>query len=240
MRNTLRQIPSDQLATCAFFRIWCVVELVAALMADIPVLMLVGAEKRIGHDGHGAGGEGAAGFLVQGAGSQEANGTYLREGQYGGAPLYKKGQWWLLRYSLGSGARFWYIADKDRLNVDAGDLYRVRCDADQPPLGGWDKACDGFFPPPTLSRLVEEVEPEGESEAGMRLKKEEEEVAEGLPLGPFEPNAAMLKTLLECVDVGKAIASVRHSTTKTPHRPSLSRPPPSAPVLRPVPRRRCL
>jgi hypothetical protein len=228
MRNSLRELPSDQLTTCAFFRIWCVVELVAALLADIPVLMLVGAEQRAKTVDTNTGGEAAPGFLVQGAGSQEANGTYFRDGEYSGAPLYKKDPWWLLRYTLPSGNRFWYIADKNRLDVDAGDLYRVRSDGDQPPLAGWGTACAGCFPPPTLARLEEEEEREAgveEGEGGLQVedtnkrngaavlgeaKAEEfgEGEAEGIPLGLFEPTTAMLETLLECVDVGKAIASV--------------------------------
>ena len=32
------------LQVCAFFRIWCVVELVAALLGNVPVILLVGAE----------------------------------------------------------------------------------------------------------------------------------------------------------------------------------------------------
>jgi len=203
MRNTLRELPSDELTTCAFFRIWCVVELVAALMAEIPVLMLVGSEDRTAAKGRRDAGLGAAaGYLVAGAGSSKANGSYLRDGLYEGVPLFKNGNWWLLRYTLGEGNVFWYIADKDQLEHDAGDLYRVKCDDDEPPLGGWLKAVDGVLPAPTLSRL-EAVPAEGEGEPA-----DVEEAEEGTPLGPFVPNSKMLDTLLEVVDVGKAIASV--------------------------------
>ena len=53
---------------------------------------------------------------VSGAGSSAANGLYTKDGEYRGAPKYvhEDGQLWMLRYSLRSGAKFWYIADKDR------------------------------------------------------------------------------------------------------------------------------
>ena len=68
------------------------------------------------------------GYRVEGAGSAEANGLYVREGEYAGAPLFKKGRLWLLRYRLRSGNAWWYIADRDNLDKDDGDLYRVKCD----------------------------------------------------------------------------------------------------------------
>ena len=43
------------------------------------------------------------GYRVEGAGSAEADGLYVREGEYAGAPLFKKGRLWLLRYRLRSG-----------------------------------------------------------------------------------------------------------------------------------------
>jgi hypothetical protein len=43
------------------------------------------------------------GYLVSGAGSSEVNGYYERDGEYGGAPLFKFGQFWLLRYTMRSG-----------------------------------------------------------------------------------------------------------------------------------------
>ena len=68
------------------------------------------------------------GYRVEGAGSAEADGLYVREGEYAGAPLFKKGRLWLLRYRLRSGNAWWYIADRDNLDKDDGDLYRVKCD----------------------------------------------------------------------------------------------------------------
>ena len=54
------------------------------------------------------------GYRVEGAGSAEANGLYVREGEYAGAPLFKKGRLWLLRYRLrSSGALCWFIAHEE-------------------------------------------------------------------------------------------------------------------------------
>ena len=59
---------------------------------------------------------------VSGAGLELVCGTYARDGSYGGAPLFKKGQVWLLRYRMpASGHHFWYLADKDNLTTDDGD-----------------------------------------------------------------------------------------------------------------------
>ena len=46
------------------------------------------------------------GYYVNGAGSKEVNGFYERDGEYGGAPLFKNGQWigMVQNGSLGSGA----------------------------------------------------------------------------------------------------------------------------------------
>ena len=129
-----------------------------------------------GGAGGDAGGDAAArssvypyGYRVDGAGSAEVDGLYVRDGEYGGAPLFKKGRLWLLRYRIPSSGNLWwyiadndlspkpisspnpisnpnetqclsltltlsppltptrYIADKDSLDKDDGDLYRIRC-----------------------------------------------------------------------------------------------------------------
>ena len=48
---------------------------------------------------------------VSGAGSSAANGLYTKDGEYRGAPKYvhEDGQLWMLRYTLRSGAKFWYM-----------------------------------------------------------------------------------------------------------------------------------
>ena len=46
--------------------------------------------------GSAAPADGPHGYLVSGAGRTECNGFYARDGEYGGYPLFKNGQWWLL------------------------------------------------------------------------------------------------------------------------------------------------
>ena len=112
------------------------------------------AEGGSNWDEGGAGGydaTGPGGFLVTGAGSEEVNGFYKREGDYGGAPLFTKEKWWLLRYTMKSGNSWWYIADKGNLDKDDGDMYRVQHNATLPPTDlEWKKAKDGVLPAPTL------------------------------------------------------------------------------------------
>ena len=93
---------------------------------------------------------------MEGAGSRVANGLYRREGQYNGAPVFKKGGWWVVRYTLPSGGVYWYICDGAQLDVDDGDLYRVRDSGLLPPEAPparWNLAKDGQLPVPTI-RLV--------------------------------------------------------------------------------------
>ena len=99
-------------------------------------------------------------FLASGAGIPQANGLYVREGTYSGAPLFKNGQLWLLRYTIGS-TKFWYIADKDLLAVDDGDLYRVKCPHGLPSLSGWGLAKDGLGPAPRLQSVTDVEGPTG-------------------------------------------------------------------------------
>lgn len=61
-------------------------------------------------------------YYASGAALPEANGCFVRDGDYQGAPLFKNRQYWLLRYMLPSGNTWWYIADKDQLDRDDGDL----------------------------------------------------------------------------------------------------------------------
>ena len=100
-------------------------------------------------------------YLLSGAAIPQANGVYARDGSYSGAPLFKNGQLWLLRYTMPSGARFWYVADKDMLDRDDGDLYRVRSPSGLPPQTGWGLAKDGRAPPPTLQALPDIDGPSG-------------------------------------------------------------------------------
>ena len=135
--------------------------------------------------GGGAGGGAAArasvsphGYRVEGAGSAEVDGLYVRDGEYGGAPLFKKGRLWLLRYRVPSSGLgradgrtahlWWYIADKDSLHADDGDLYmyRIRCaepgDEGLPPTrANWSLAKDGRSPAPRVAAVESEPEPAG-------------------------------------------------------------------------------
>jgi hypothetical protein len=96
-----------------------------------------------------------ASIVVQGAGSPAANGTYTHTpgDKFGDCALYKKDPLWLLRYRMPhTGNHFWYIADKNNLHNDPGDLYRCRARQTDtlPPVDGWTLAVDGLEPPPTL------------------------------------------------------------------------------------------
>ena len=117
---------------------------------------------------------------VSGAGSTEANGRFVRDGDYGGCPRYVLNNLWILRsalarayhaerglappsqygrYTMPSGVFFWYITDKNRLDRDDGDLYRVRSDAQTPPCDvAWDRAQDGRTPCPSFEASFAEVE----------------------------------------------------------------------------------
>lgn len=123
--------------------------------------------------------EGPAGFFVHNAGVAAANGPYARDGSYASCPLYKQpdnGTYWLLRYRMPKGSTYWYIADKDQLSNDNGDLYRVKSDADTPPLSGWRLAKDGVEPlpaitpyypqPPALAPIAASPEPMGATSLG--------------------------------------------------------------------------
>ena len=107
------------------------------------------------------------GYRVEGAGSAEVDGLYVRDGEYGGAPLFKKGRLWLLRYRIpSSGNLWWYIADKDSLDKDDGDMYRIRCaeprDEGLPPTrANWLRAKDGRNPAPRVVLVASEPEAGG-------------------------------------------------------------------------------
>ena len=96
-------------------------------------------------------------YVVEGGGFAPANGTYTRDGDYGGSPkwVHADGQIWLIRYRLPSGSHYWYVADKDQLSRDDGDYYRVKTEAALPPVDGdWRLAKDGVEPPPRFTADV--------------------------------------------------------------------------------------
>ena len=96
-------------------------------------------------------------YVAEGGGFAPANGTYTRDGDYGGSPkwVHADGQIWLIRYRLPSGSHYWYVADKDQLSRDDGDYYRVKTEAALPPVDGdWRLAKDGVEPPPRFTADV--------------------------------------------------------------------------------------
>lgn len=99
-------------------------------------------------------------LVASGAGLNAANGHYVEDGTYKGFPRYvhEQGQLWLIRYQLKVNA-WWYIADKDNLDVNKGDLYRIQSAASEPPLDClWTVAHDGVAPGPILSELGKDGE----------------------------------------------------------------------------------
>ena len=103
-------------------------------------------------------------ILVSGAGVEAANGEYVRDGEFAAAPVFKhpEGRWWMIRYRLPNGSFYWYIADRNRLDTDAGDLYRVKTRMLLPPCDmPWGLARDGVEPPPTLTCVHASVAHEG-------------------------------------------------------------------------------
>eukprot|EP00951_Prasinocladus_malaysianus_P037323 scaffold400063_cov32-Prasinocladus_malaysianus.AAC.1 len=63
---------------------------------------------------------------VEGAGIEAANGIFEASGFYDGVPRFECGNTLIIRYGLPSGRRYWYICDKNQLEVDDGDYYRIR------------------------------------------------------------------------------------------------------------------
>mmetsp|Transcript_8385 Transcript_8385/g.20106 ORF Transcript_8385/g.20106 Transcript_8385/m.20106 type:complete len:302 (-) Transcript_8385:1156-2061(-) len=62
---------------------------------------------------------------VEGAGIDAVNGIYEAVGFHDGVPMFECQGVALVRCGLPSGSRFWYLADKSRIDVDDGDYYRI-------------------------------------------------------------------------------------------------------------------
>ena len=104
-------------------------------------------------------------IIVSGAGCAEANGRYACAGYVpagaavgapGGAALADP-----VPAAVGDEL-MWYIADKDQLNVNDGDLYRVRAvpiDEFMPPSTGWSLAKDGRPPMPSFEFVYDRPAP---------------------------------------------------------------------------------
>ena len=95
--------------------------------------------------------EGPASFVVEGAGFEPSNGTYVRDGTHDGSPVYKHGQYLLVRARTNFFK--WFIADKDKILESEGDLYSCSQHHDYPPQGDWTVSEDGRDPAPRVYAL---------------------------------------------------------------------------------------
>ena len=91
-------------------------------------------------------------FTVQGAGTSKCNGTYLPGTEFDGVLSYINGNVLLLRWRMGNGDQWWYLADRNSLDRKRGDYYRVKSSSDTPPRTGWisDNQTEGVRPYPTV------------------------------------------------------------------------------------------
>ena len=92
-------------------------------------------------------------FSVQGAGTDKCNGTYIPATEFDGVLSYINGDVLLLRWQMGNGDQWWYLADRNSLDTKRGDYYRVRSSSDTPPSTGWvvDDQTEGIAPCPTIT-----------------------------------------------------------------------------------------
>jgi len=101
-------------------------------------------------------------YLVEGAGVLEVNGYYEEEvDNINECPCFTNAAGVLLfRYTMvRTGTNFWYFSFKHAdPTKSAGDIYRVKSDALQPPLEGWEwqqRHCpSGRLPLPCVIRLA--------------------------------------------------------------------------------------
>jgi len=96
---------------------------------------------------------------VEGAGVEAVNGIYEAVGFHDGVPMFVYRGVALLRCALPSGSRFWYLCNKNQINVDDGDYYRIYSAEELPPMSSgnedpytvrWVVAKDGAEPVPTI------------------------------------------------------------------------------------------
>ena len=92
-------------------------------------------------------------YTIQGAGTAKCNGTYIPATTFDGIPSYINGDVLLLRWKMGNGDQWWYLADRNSLDSKRGDYYRVKSSSDTPPLSGWlsDDQTEGVAPYPTFA-----------------------------------------------------------------------------------------
>ena len=91
-------------------------------------------------------------YTVQGAGTSKCNGTYLPATEFDGVLSYINGNVLLLRWRMGNGDQWWYLADRNSLDRKRGDYYRVKSSSDTPPRTGWvsDDQTEGVRPYPIV------------------------------------------------------------------------------------------
>jgi Ca2+-binding EF-hand superfamily protein len=91
-------------------------------------------------------------YTVQGAGTSKCNGTYLPATEFDGVLSYVNGNVLLLRWRMGNGDQWWYLADRNSLDRKRGDYYRVKSSSDTPPRTGWvsDNQTEGVRPYPIV------------------------------------------------------------------------------------------
>lgn len=92
-------------------------------------------------------------FTVQGAGTSKCNGTFIPATKFDGVLSYINGDVLLLRWQMGNGDQWWYLADRNSLDTKRGDYYRVKSPSDIPPRTGWatDDQTEGAAPCPTVT-----------------------------------------------------------------------------------------
>ena len=92
-------------------------------------------------------------YTIQGAGTSKCNWSYIPATLFDGVPSYINGDVLLLRWKMGNGDQWWYLADRNSLDSKRGDYYRVKSSSDTPPLSGWlsDGQTEGVAPYPTFA-----------------------------------------------------------------------------------------
>ena len=107
-------------------------------------------------------------YLVSGAALKAVNGVYTQNGESDGVPKYSYARFSLLRRSLGTGQRCWYICESakaadartgagsssDSANAAPRCYYCLRSTSGSPPLEvPWERAKDGLLPGPFLTPI---------------------------------------------------------------------------------------
>ena len=92
-------------------------------------------------------------YTVAGAGTEKCNGKYLPATEFDGVLSYINGDVLLLRWQMGNGDKWWYLADRNSLDTKRGDYYRVKSTSDTPPQTGWvvDDQTEGLIPCPSIT-----------------------------------------------------------------------------------------